>query len=288
MSSVPRQHYIVEQQPKAPLIAAGQPASFGRALWNRPLTKHSIVVITLCIIWEILAIRADSPLLLPAFSDTIYALYIAAAGPQGELLAHLWESLRALCAGFVTGTVLATSLVIIAINLRIGETLLGTITSGFAPLPAVAIFPLALMWFGISWSSIVFITSWATLFPVAVAMFQGFRSVPETLRQVGLNMGLRGLNYTLRILIPASLPSIMTGIRNGVANAFRALIAIEMVLGAVSGNGGLGWFVMTAKQNLEMPTVYAGILAIMIIGLLFEALFSLLERFTIHRWGMMS
>lgn len=287
MSPASRQHYIIEQQPKAPVIATGQPASFWRTLWNRSLTRQSFVVITLCIIWEILARQADAPLLLPTFSDTICALYVAAVGPQGELLAHLWESLRALCTGFFMGTVIATSLVIVAINLRLGETLLSTITSGFAPLPAVAIFPLALMWFGISWSSIVFITSWATLFPVAVAMFQGFRSVPETLRQVGLNMGLRGLNYTLRILIPASLPSIMTGIRNGVANAFRALIAIEMVLGAVSGNGGLGWFVMTAKQNLEMPTVYAGILAIMIIGLFFETLFSLLERFTIRRWGMM-
>ncbi|HNV55687.1 MAG TPA: ABC transporter permease [Pseudomonadales bacterium] len=268
MNSAPRPHYIVEQQSQ-PVGLEAVTRSAWHWLFDRPLVRQLGVVILLCLLWEVTARQANAPLLLPTLGDTLVALRDAMVAPQGDLLAHLWESLRALCTGFAVGSVIATLLVILAINLRFGETLLGTITSGFAPLPAVAIFPLALMWFGISWSSIVFITSWATLFPVAVAMFQGFRSVPDTLRQVGLNIGLHGLGYTLRILVPASLPSIMTGIRGGVANAFRALIAIEMVLGAVSGNGGLGWFVMTAKQNLEMPTVYAGILAIMLIGLLF-------------------
>lgn len=285
MNPAPRPHYIVEQQSQDVRLDAA-PQSTWRRLFDRPLLRQLGVVILLCLLWEVTARQANAPLLLPTLGDTLAALRDAVMTPQGDLLAHLWESLRALCTGFAVGGVIATLLVILAINLRFGEALLGTITSGFAPLPAVAIFPLALMWFGISWSSIVFITSWATLFPVAVAMFQGFRSVPDTLRQVGLNIGLSGLGYTLRILVPASLPSIMTGIRGGVANAFRALIAIEMVLGAVSGNGGLGWFVMTAKQNLEMPTVYAGILAIMLIGLLFEGLFSVLEQCTIRRWGM--
>lgn len=285
MNSAPRPHYIVEQQNQDVRLTA-VPRSAWHQLFDRSLVRQLGVVILLCLLWEVTARQANAPLLLPTLGDTLVALRDAMMAPQGDLLAHLWESLRALCTGFAVGSVIATLLVILAINLRFGEALLGTITSGFAPLPAVAIFPLALMWFGISWSSIVFITSWATLFPVAVAMFQGFRSVPDTLRQVGLNIGLHGLGYTLRILVPASLPSIMTGIRGGVANAFRALIAIEMVLGAVSGNGGLGWFVMTAKQNLEMPTVYAGILAIMLIGLLFEGLFSILEQCTIRRWGM--
>lgn len=285
MNSAPRPHYIVEQQSQ-PVGLEAITRSAWHWLFDRPLVRQLGVVILLCLLWEVTARQANAPLLLPTLGDTLVALRDAMVAPQGDLLAHLWESLRALCTGFAVGSVIATLLVILAINLRFGETLLGTITSGFAPLPAVAIFPLALMWFGISWSSIVFITSWATLFPVAVAMFQGFRSMPDTLRQVGLNIGLHGLGYTLRILVPASLPSIMTGIRGGVANAFRALIAIEMVLGAVSGNGGLGWFVMTAKQNLEMPTVYAGILAIMLIGLLFEGLFSILEQCTIRRWGM--
>lgn len=285
MNSAPRPHYIVEQQSQ-PVGLEAITRSAWHWLFDRPLVRQLGVVILLCLLWEVTARQANAPLLLPTLGDTLVALRDAMVAPQGDLLAHLWESLRALCTGFAVGSVIATLLVILAINLRFGETLLGTITSGFAPLPAVAIFPLALMWFGISWSSIVFITSWATLFPVAVAMLQGFRSVPDTLRQVGLNIGLHGLGYTLRILVPASLPSIMTGIRGGVANAFRALIAIEMVLGAVSGNGGLGWFVMTAKQNLEMPTVYAGILAIMLIGLLFEGLFSILEQCTIRRWGM--
>ena len=72
------------------------------------------------------------------------------------------------------------------------------------------------------------------------------------------------LSHTARILIPGALPSIMTGLRNGLSNAFRALIALEMVIGAAVGTGGLGWFVMAQKQNLEIPSVFAGIVAIIV------------------------
>jgi NitT/TauT family transport system permease protein len=79
----------------------------------------------------------------------------------------------------------------------------------------------------------------------------------------------------------------MTGLRNGLSNAFRALVALEMVMGAASGTGGIGWFVMSQKQNLEIPSVFAGIIVIMAIGLAFEGLFALIERRTVRRWGML-
>ncbi len=279
-------HFIIEDVPM-PQIDTVRPKHPLARLWRIAALRRAVVVLCVLALWEIAARWTDQPLLLPGVLDTLGALKDAVTAPDDSLLGYIAESLKALSSGFALGTAVAGLLTIFAVNTRIGEDFLSTITSAFAPLPAIAIFPLALMWLGISNASIVFITTWATTFPVAIAMFQGFRGVSDTLRMVGRNFGLRGLSHTARILIPAALPSIMTGLRNGLSNAFRALIALEMVIGAAVGTGGLGWFVMAQKQNLEIPSVFAGIVAIMIIGLAFEGLFALIERRTVRRWGML-
>lgn len=129
MNSAPRPHYIVEQQSQ-PVGLEAITRSAWHWLFDRPLVRQLGVVILLCLLWEVTARQANAPLLLPTLGDTLVALRDAMVAPQGDLLAHLWESLRALCTGFAVGSVIATLLVILAINLRFGETLLGTITSG--------------------------------------------------------------------------------------------------------------------------------------------------------------
>ncbi|MEI9888687.1 MAG: ABC transporter permease subunit [Rhizomicrobium sp.] len=280
-------HFVIEDVPTPKDLSTVRAIPPLLRLWRLAAVRRAVVVLAVLLIWEVAARWTDKPLLLPSVLDTLAALEAALTAPDDNLWGYIAESLKALSAGFAIGTALAGLLTIFAVNTRIGEDFLSTITSAFAPLPAIAIFPLALMWLGISNASIVFITTWATVFPVAIAMFQGFRGVSETLRAVGRNFGLRGLGHTARILIPAALPSIMTGLRNGLSNAFRALIALEMVIGAAAGSGGLGWFVLAQKQNLEIPSVFAGIIAIMGIGLAFEGVFALIERRTVRRWGML-
>ncbi len=280
-------HFIIEDVPAPWGVSTVRPIHPLVRLWRLAAVRRTVVVLAVLLLWEIAARWTDKPLLLPDVLATLTALADSLASPEDSLWSYIGESLKALSAGFAIGTTIAALLTIFAVNTRIGEDFLSTVTSAFAPLPAIAIFPLALMWLGISYASIVFITTWATIFPVAIAMFQGFRGVSETLRAVGRNFGLRGLGHTARILIPAALPAIMTGLRNGLSNAFRALIALEMVIGAAAGSGGLGWFVMAQKQNLEIPSVFAGIIAIMVIGLAFEGGFALIERRTVRRWGML-
>jgi NitT/TauT family transport system permease protein len=106
---------------------------------------------------------------------------------------------------------------------------------------------------------------------------------------VGRNCGLSGLRYVSGILIPAAFPSILTGLKIGWAFAWRTLIAAELVFGASSGKGGLGWFIYEAKNQLEIPSVFAGLFTVILIGLLVENLiFRNIERVTIRRWGMQS
>lgn len=252
------------------------------------MLRKLLTTAALLLLWEIAARLGNSPLILPTFIDTAKALAHSVVSQDANVITYARETCYSLFIGFGIGTLIATVLTILAVNTLIFESLLSTITSALSPLPAVAVFPLALMWFGISYASVVFIAAFAAVFPVAISMIQGFHTVPVTLRNVGRNLGMSRLELTCRILIPAALPAILAGLRNGFSNGFRALVAVEMVIGAATGSGGLGWFVMASKQNLDIPLVYAGILAIMLIGLAFEATFHWIEERTVRRWGMLS
>ena len=125
------------------------------------------------------------------------------------------------------------------------------------------------------------------LWALALNTYAGFLGVSETQRMAGRNYGLRGLRFVLFILIPAALPSILAGLKIGWAFAWRTLIAAELVFGVNSGAGGIGWFIYENRNQLEIPSVFAGLLMVIIIGLLVESVvFRTLEIHTVRKWGM--
>jgi NitT/TauT family transport system permease protein len=221
----------------------------------------------------------------PTFGATISAFVDAAV--NGTLVEQFFNSLRILLMGYGIGVLCATALTVLAVSTRVGTDLLETLTAAFSPLPAIALLPLALLWFGLGAGSLLFVLVHSVLWPLALNMHAGFRAVSPTLRMVGGNYGLRGLGYVARILIPAAFPSILSGLKIGWAFAWRTLIAAELVFGVSSGRGGLGWFIFENKNNLEIPSVFAGLLAVVMIGLLVENLgFRTFETRTVTRWGM--
>jgi NitT/TauT family transport system permease protein len=173
------------------------------------------------------------------------------------------------------------------VSTQFGRDFLSTLTSMFNPLPAIALLPLALLWFGLGQGSLVFVLVHSVLWPLALNTYAGFEGVPPTLQMAGRNYGLKGIRYVLQILVPAALPSILSGLKIGWAFAWRTLIAAELVFGASSGKGGLGWFIFQNRNELNTDRVFAGISLVIIIGLVVENLvFSSLERVTVRRWGM--
>ncbi len=127
----------------------------------------------------------------------------------------------------------------------------------------------------------------SVLWPLALNMYTGFTGVPETLRMAGRNYGLKGLRYVLLILVPAALPSIIAGLKIGWAFAWRTLIAAELVFGASSGRGGLGWYIFQNRNELYTDRVFAGLIMVILFGLLVEnVLFRQLEQRTVTRWGI--
>jgi NitT/TauT family transport system permease protein len=146
-----------------------------------------------------------------------------------------------------------------------------------------------LIWFGLGTGSLIFVLVHSVLWAVALNTHAGFRSVSATHRMVGQNYGLRGIGFVAKILIPAAFPSILAGLKIGWAFAWRTLIAAELVFGTTSGQGGLGWYIFEAKNQLNIPEVFAGLLSIILIGLFIEnVVFRLIEARTIGRWGMQS
>src|SRR5262249_43381737 len=145
------------------------------------------------------------------------------------------------------------------------------LTAMFNPLPAIALLPLALLWFGLGIPSLVFVIIHSVLWAVALNTHTGFMSVSDTLRMAGQNYGLRGIPYVIKILIPAAFPSILAGLKIGWAFAWRTLIAAELVFGVSSRSGGLGWFIFENRNQLETANVFAGLFTVILIGLLVES-----------------
>lgn len=252
-----------------------------RINWLRKLA----LLLALALIWEFYARWLGNPLLFPTFSDTLAAFFTGIA--NGTLLSHAAISLRMLVVGYATGVVLALSLTTLAINTTLGADFLETLASMFNPLPAIALLPLALIWFGLGAGSLIFVMVHSVLWSVALNTHGGLRAVPPTVRMVGRNYGLKGAVLVRRVLIPAAFPSILTGLRIGWAFAWRTLIAAELVFGASSGKGGLGWYIFENRNRLETANVFAGLFFVILIGLFVEnVVFAGVEKRTIRRWGM--
>ena len=271
-------------------------------LWERvtnmdPVRKLSVLVFTM-VVWEIYTRAAEiNELMFPTFSATAKALVISLV--DEGLLTNVWNSISLLLVGYCIGIAIAAVLVILGVWSRFGNDLLTTLTAMLNPLPAIALLPLSMIWFGLGPQAIIFILLHSIVWPVALYTHSGFQGVSETLRMVGRNYGLKGLGYIFRILVPASFPSILTGLRIGWAYAWRTLIAAELVfggqvqdtsgqLGAEGSNaGGLGWIIFANQMENQTPYVFAGLFTVIIVGILIEnGVFRNAEDRTVRRWGM--
>jgi NitT/TauT family transport system permease protein len=247
--------------------------------------RRAFVLIGLALVWEAYGRWVQSPLLFPTFLDTVEALV---AGIQsGVIPQRLATTLQTLLIGYGIGLVIAGLLTTLAVTTRIGTDILATLTAMFNPLPAIALLPLALLWFGLGTPSLVFVIVHSVLWAVALNMHTGFLSVSDTLRMAGRTFGLGGLRLVFGILIPAAFPSILAGLKIGWAFAWRTLIAAELVFGVSSGRGGLGWYIFENRNMLDTPSVFAGLLTVMAVGLFIEnVVFRFIEARTVRRWGM--
>ncbi|MBL8836785.1 MAG: ABC transporter permease [Alphaproteobacteria bacterium] len=262
-----------------------RPLSAWERITNVTAVRRAFILVLLAAAWEGYARWLDNSLIFPTFSESIQALWSGFV--DGPLLGRTLTTLQVLITGYACGLALAAVFTTIAVSTRFGTDLLSTLTAMFNPLPAIALLPLALLWFGLGVPSLVFVIIHSVLWAVALNTHTGFLSVSETLRMAGYNVGLTGVRYVMSILIPAAFPSILAGLKIGWAFAWRTLIAAELVFGVSARSGGLGWFIFENRNLLDTPNVFAGLLTVIIIGLIVEnVVFRAIEARTVRRWGM--
>ena len=265
---VERPDFESELVDPAGLVVVERPLPWYERIVKNEAVQNGAILAGLALLWELYARFLDNPLLLPTFSEMV-ATFVRDIS-NGLLLNRITTSLKSLAYGYSAGLALAAIFTSVAVSTRLGSGLLTTLTAMFNPLPAIALLPLALIWFGLGTPSLVFVIIHSVLWAVALNTLVGFRSVPETLRMSGRNLGLRGIRYVALLLIPAAFAAILAGMKIGWAFAWRTLIAAELVFGVSSRSGGLGWYIFEARSELETAKVFAGLFAVILIGLFVE------------------
>jgi NitT/TauT family transport system permease protein len=288
INPVERPEFELPSVGKASTADVARPLSLAERLSNVDPIRKFTVLLGAIVLWEVYTRAAEvPPLIFPTFGDTIIALWKGFA--VYDLGAQIWASISILLAGYAIGLAIGGVLSFIAVSSRFGSDVLGTLTAMLNPLPAVALLPLALIWFGLGPKSLIFVLLHSIVWPVALNTHTGYMSVPEPLRMVGRNYGLRNVRYVFKILMPAAFPSILAGLKLGWAFAWRTLIASELVFGAAAEGGGLGWFIFASRNEMDIPGAFAGLLTVILIGFLVEnVIFRNIEQRTVVRWGMQS
>lgn len=257
------------------------------AHWTRlpPIVRRTILVIGIVIVWQWWIWQYHIKKILFASPIDVAKTFVADFA-NGSLAGATAHTLEILIIGMLIGCGVGIVLAAFGVLSSVGHDLLRVLTSTFNPLPSIAVLPLAMLWFGLTPRSIVFVVALATVWPVALNTESGFRTISSTLRMVAQNLGLRGRRLIFDVLVPGALPQIITGLKTSWAFGWRTVVAAELVFGVAGASGGLGWYISNARYYLDTPSMLAGMITISVLGLLVEALFNVIENGTVVRWGM--
>ena len=236
-------------------------------------------------IWELVAHSgAFPPRLFPALEEI--GATLARLTVQGILPHHAAETVFRLALGFAIAAVAGVLVGILMGRYRRAEDLLLPLVSIGAPIPGLAYAPLFLLWFGLGDTGSIVLVAFVSMFPVIINSWTGVKAVKEIWLRAAQTMGADERRLFRYVILPGALPYILTGCRLGLAQAWRILVAVEM-LAAVPW--GLGWLIFGAREFLNTDAMLAGIAVIAVIGLALEKfVFQRLEHYTVVRWGMVA
>jgi len=238
----------------------------------------------LVLLWEA-AYRARiwSPVLLPSPRQVV--TYLEGAVADGSLATATVITMRRLLSGYFIGLVVGLPLGLLTARWRLFGDTLGTMSLGLQTLPSVCWVPLALLWFGQTEAAMLFVVVMGTLWSVIIATETGVRNVPPIYRRAALTMGSKRLHMWFKVILPAALPFIVSGMKQGWAFAWRSLMAAEIFVTILTGFG-LGQLLHYGRELSAMEQVIGIMIVIVVIGLLADKIFfSPIEKFLHRRWG---
>ena len=249
------------------------------------IARNAFPFLVLALAWEITAhLGVFPPRLFPPLEDVAGALIRLTEA--GILPHHVLDTLIRLLAGFALAAIVGVAVGFAMGRSRRAEDVLLPLVSIGAPIPGLAYAPLFLLWFGLGNEPAVLLVAFVSAFPIIFNTWTGVKAVKEIWLRSAQAMGADNRRMLRHIILPGALPYMLTGLRLGLAQAWRILVGVEML---ASVPWGLGWMIFGAREFLNTDVMLAGVAVIGVIGLALEKLvFQRLEQFTVVRWGMMS
>ena len=281
---------VQSMQDAAPAALVHAPAHPGAksiraedAVW-RVIARTAFPFIVVGLIWEIVARSGMFPPKLFPTLETIAAAFVRLTA-SGILPHHAADTVLRLLCGFAIAAVVGVAIGILMGRFRRAEDIFLPLVSIAAPIPGIAYAPLFLLWFGLGNFPTILLVAFVSTFPIIFNAWTGVKAVKEIWLRSAQAMGADDSRLFRHVILPGALPYILTGLRLGLAQAWRVLVGVEM-LAAVPW--GLGWMIFGAREFLNTDVMLAGVAVIGVIGLVLEKLvFQKLEDYTVVRWGMM-
>lgn len=244
----------------------------------------TLFLFTLTVLWQLLSLSGIWPSYFFPSPLEVGAFFVQSISDL--TLPHaIWVTLSRLCLGYAIGLIIGIPMGLLNARYQIFEDTIGVVALGLQTLPSVCWVPLALLWFGQTETAMLFIVVMGSVWSIALATDTGVRNVPPIYIKAARTLGSRGLHTWLKVILPASFPFIVSGMRQGWAFAWRSLMAAEIYVTIISGFG-LGHLLHYGRELHAMEIVIGVMLVIIAIGLMIDKLiFSPIESILHKRWG---
>lgn len=252
--------------------------------YTRAVVENIFPIVILLTIWEFVSWMNWVP---QALFPRIISIFTAIADEMinGVLLTHIGTSILRLFTSVFFALIVGTIVGIVMGASRTVEWMFVPVVNFFSVIPGIALFPATMLFWGLTEKAIIITISFATSIPIILNTWVGVKTVNETLVYAARSMETKGVSLLVRVLLPGSLPVVISGWRIGFARAWRVLLAGELL---ASPEMGLGVRIFDAQETLNSEVIYGGIIIIGFLGFALERLvLRTLEVATVQRWGMM-
>jgi ABC-type nitrate/sulfonate/bicarbonate transport system permease component len=253
----------------------------------RRLLRGGAGVLVILIAWQLMSEWFDLELLLPppltVLRDLVVTLSVSDPhwlyGPN--IYVHLWHSFLRAMAGFGGAAIVAIPLgLVLGRVVAIREFVMPSI-KGIYPIPGIAWIPLAILWFGLGNAAVIFVVFATTFFPMLFSTEAGARQISPTIIDAGRCFGARGLTLFFRVVLPATVPYIITGLRISLGGAWRMIVAGEML----ASQDGIGYFLMESRFQFKAADLMTAMILVAIVGYATETLIvDTIEKRTLEKW----
>jgi ABC-type nitrate/sulfonate/bicarbonate transport system permease component len=258
-----------------------------RRLRLRRLLRGASGVVAMLLVWQVASQVLHLELLLPPPVDVLRNVIntLTVSDPHWlygpNIYVHLWHSFLRAMAGFVSAAVIAIPLGLALGRITMLREFMMPSIQGIYPIPGIAWIPLAILWFGLGDAAVVFVVFATTFFPLLFNAEAGARQISPTVLDAGRCFGARGLTLFLRVILPATVPFIITGLRISLGGAWRMIVAGEML----ASQDGIGYVLMESRYQFRAVDLMTAMILVAIVGYATEKLIvGTIERRTIEKW----